>query len=76
LSNVEVRLFHTDKTPLIHTNARGEFAFHDITPGRYFLQTTKRGYRAATSQQFWISRLSRTTVTIRQLKVGMMFVCE
>lgn len=77
LSNVEVRLFHVDKTPQYQrTDERGQFSFTISTPGRYFLQTLRPGYQTMTSQQFWIVRRGRTVVNMRQLKVGMMIVCE
>jgi hypothetical protein len=77
LAGVEVRLFHTSDKPTIHkTNERGEYRFNVDTPGRYFIQIVRPGYHAAQSQQFWITREGRTVVTMRQLKLGWLMVCE
>jgi hypothetical protein len=81
ISRVEVRLFHTTDKPVSGslTDDRGEFRFspRDImSPGRYFLKTTRRGYRTTISQQFWVTQAGQTVVSVRQLKNGMMIVCE
>ena len=79
VSNVEVRLFHAgEKTAVAtqQTNQHGEFTFGVPTPGRYFIQTSRAGYQTMTSQQFWVTTEGRTTVMMRQLKVGMMIACE
>lgn len=74
---VEVRLFHTSDKPTSHqTNESGQFRFSVDQPGRYFIQIVRSGYRTALSQQFWIARAGRTVVTMRQVKMGMLIVCE
>jgi hypothetical protein len=77
LPGVEVRLFHTSDRPASHlTNDRGEFQFSVETPGRYFIQTARQGYRTDQSEQFWVARQGRTVVTMRQIKAGTFIVCE
>jgi hypothetical protein len=77
LSGVEVRLLHASDKPTSHeTNERGQFQFRVETPGKYSVEIVRPGYQPAQSQQFWITREGRTVMTMRQVKVGMLIVCQ
>jgi hypothetical protein len=58
------------------TNAKGEFEFPNVGPGKYTLSGKLAGYSALPPTNFWVTRGGLTKVTFMLLKTGQGIICQ
>ena len=58
------------------TNAKGEFEFPNLGPGKYTLSGKLAGYSALPPTNFWGTRSGLTKVTFMLLKTGQGIICQ
>ena len=58
------------------TNAKGEFEFPNLGPGKYTLSGKLAGYSALPPTNFWVTRSGLTKVTFMLLKTGQGIICQ
>ena len=76
ITNAHVELFRADvKISEQQTDARGEFDFKSVAPGRYLIVVTHPRYREFRSSVFWVARENRTRITIDPIPAGWIRVC-